>query len=429
MPNATLPAPVERPRDADPLAHRGPILVASDGTTACDAALVCADLLAGSKRLPVILLSVVEPVAVVPMDFGIALPFADIEQAQREARFAKLTEQLDRLGLGLEGWAMQIEYGDPATCIAGAARKEAAAVVICGLGHHDLSDRIFGSETAIRALRASSLPVLAIPGNIDRLPRRVVIATDFSVASLEAARAALDLFPDIDEIHLVHAMSRLEVPPDVMVTWDGLYSEPIAETFQRLIALLDLPESIRIKKVTREGKAAREVVRYAQSIDADLIVTGSRGAGFMSRLLVGSTATGIIRGADTAVLAVPSSRGSDRMIGVEKIKEATDDEQKWSELLATFTRRNIGRRATLEVDDPDYGLLMQEHGYPLRGVAYDRHDQKLFIMLGDLEGTNRHLTRGILNPRSIEVLRTASGKDHALRVSHGRGQTFLTFEH
>ena len=42
----------------------------------------------------------------------------------------------------------------------------------------------------------------------------------------------------------------------------------------------------------------------------------------------------------------------------------------WSATLDAFTRRNLGRRGTLEVDDPEIGAQAQEHDYPLLGAAY-----------------------------------------------------------
>jgi hypothetical protein len=82
----------------------------------------------------------------------------------------------------------------------------------------------------------------------------------------------------------------------------------------------------------------------------------------------------------------------------------------------------------MEVDDPDYGMLIQEHGYPLRGVTYDGNDKRVEIMLGDLEGTRRHLTRGIAHVQSVDILHDSDGRDLVLRVAHGRGQTLLTLE-
>lgn len=426
------PATIARQGDASTASisavQRGPIIVATDGSTSCDAALEAADRLAALHNTKVVVLSAVEPVVVVPMNFGIALPYSEIKNAQQTARASRVRTQLERVGAHDAGWSTKIEYGEPASEIATAARDLDATVVITGLGHHDLLDRVLGSETTLRIVRASRSPVLAVAGQFEHLPKRMVVATDFSVASLDSARAALRLFPSITAVHLVHVMSRLEVPPDVFVTWAGLYTEPIPQSFERLSSVLDLPPWITLETTTLEGKASQEILKYARKIGADLIATGSRGAGLMSRLLVGSTATGIIRGANCAVLAVPAAPGSDRMVGVEEFKEGPDAEIRWPEVLAEFTKRNAGRRASLEVDDPDYGLLMQEHGYPLLGAAYDRHDRRVEIMLGDLEGTHRHLTRGISNVHSVDVLRDARGRDRVLRVAHGRGQTLLTLE-
>ena len=408
--------------------QHGPILVATDGSPACDAALNAAAGLAALHDLQVTILSVVEPIVTVPMYAGIAFPYSEIEQAQRTARTTTVTAQRERVGARDAGWSMQIEYGEPANTIATAAHDLDATVIITGLGHHDLLDRVLGGETSLRILRASRTPVLAAGERFEEAPRCVVIATDFSVASLDAARAALRLFPSITDVHLVHVMSPLEVPPDVIVTWAGLYSEPIPESFERFVHALNLPSSITVHTTTLEGKASREVLYLARKVGADLIVTGSRGAGLMSRLFVGSTATGIFRGANCAVLAVPAAPRSDRMVGVEEFPEGPGVEARWAEELSAFTRRNAGRRASLEVDDPDYGVLMQEHDYPLLGVAYDHNDQRVEIMLGDLEGTRRHLTRGISNVRSVDVLRDARGRDRVLRVANGRGQTLLTLE-
>jgi nucleotide-binding universal stress UspA family protein len=408
--------------------RRGPIIVATDGTTACDAAFHAADRLSALHNAKVTVLSVVEPVVVVPMDVGMTFPYAEIEQAQVTARATKVRAQLERVGARDAGWSVSIEYGEPAYEIATAAHDLDATMVVTGLGHHDLLDRVLGGETSLRILRACKSPLLAVTRRFESLPRRVVVATDFSVASLDSARTALRLFPSITTLHLVHVMSPLEVPPDEFVTWAGLYSEPIPDSFERLVNSLELPSSISIETDTLEGKPSREVLHFARKAAADLIVTGSRGAGLMNRLLVGSTATGIIRGANCAVLAVPAAPGSDRMVGVEEFTAGSGAEARWAEELSAFTARNAGRHTSLEVDDPDHGLLLQEHGYPLLGVTYDHNDKRVEIMLGDPKGTRRHLTRGISNVISVDVLRDARGRDQVLRVAHGRGQTLLTLE-
>ena len=99
----------------------------------------------------------------------------------------------------------------------------------------------------------------------------------------------------------------------------------------------------------------------------------------------------------------------------------------WTEQLDDFTRRNFGRRGTLEVDDPEIGAQAQEFDYPFRGGAYDHNDHRVSLMFGDESGTGHHLTRGIGKVSSVALLRAPGGKDLALRIAHGKGQTLLTF--
>jgi len=47
--------------------------------------------------------------------------------------------------------------------------------------------------------------------------------------------------------------------------------------------------------------------------------------------------------------------------------------------------------------------------------------------LGDLASIGRHLTRSICGVDSIDILRDEQGRDIALRIAHGAGQTLLTF--
>jgi nucleotide-binding universal stress UspA family protein len=55
----------------------------------------------------------------------------------------------------------------------------------------------------------------------------------------------------------------------------------------------------------REGKPVKELLKAAEEFEADLIIVGSKGLGLLDRMLVGSTASGIIRGAQNAVFALP----------------------------------------------------------------------------------------------------------------------------
>jgi nucleotide-binding universal stress UspA family protein len=54
-----------------------------------------------------------------------------------------------------------------------------------------------------------------------------------------------------------------------------------------------------------EGKPSREIVRYAEANDCDLVVMGTHGRGGIDRLLLGSVAESVIRASAVPVTTVP----------------------------------------------------------------------------------------------------------------------------
>ncbi len=146
--------------------------------------------------------------------------------------------------------------------------------------------------------------------------------------------------------------------------------------------------------------------------------------------MVGSTATGIIRGAECAVLGVPTlyRRRIVSQVTPEKVSGVPAEAAQWAGQLEVFTQRNAGRTVSLEVDDPELGAQFQVSGYPFLGASYDHNDRRVELMLGELGESERHLSRGISDVRAVEVMRDAEGRDVALRVAHGEGQTLLLIE-
>lgn len=109
--------------------------------------------------------------------------------------------------------------------------------------------------------------------------------------------------------------------------------------------------------------------------------------------------------------------------------QAMRDPQSWPRALDEFSRRNEGRRATLEMDNAQLRAQAQEVDYAFRGCVHDPFDGRLAIMLGDGNPGVRHLMRGFSGVREVDVLRGADGRDRVLRIAHGRrgGQTMLVF--
>lgn len=93
----------------------------------------------------------------------------------------------------------------------------------------------------------------------------------------------------------------------------------------------------------------------------------------------------------------------------------------WIDSLNEFSKRNLGRATRLEVTDPEFGAQWEELDFPLRGVAYDPHDDRVEIMFGEICDVRAHLTHSITHPTSAAVQTDACGRDLTLCIDHGDG--------
>ncbi len=425
--SATLPASTATAAASEPAVRTAAILVATDGSEGAETALVAATRLVSRFPGGIEILSVLEPMPIISPEAQLPVS-AEVEEERRADRLAVIRAQLKHVTGNDHEWPIELGTGVPAALIARRARELDAKLIILGLGRHRLVDRIFGNEMALQVLRLAPVPVLCVaPGGFRWLPRRVIAAVDFSEMSTDAVTAARDLVDEHATLTLAHVVSR-EQATGVWEQWQEVYTKALDQSFNRLERVLELPAGYTVEASTLVGDPATELLHAAESTDADLIVTGTHGHGFLSRLLLGSVATGLVRGAKCSVLVVPRA---EQHPGEHEVLASTEHAPQrialrdWSTKLEEFTKRNAGRRATLEVDDPELGAQAQETDYPLLGVAYDHRDARVEIMVGERGHGGRHLTRSIGDVTSIDVLRDEE-QDLALRIKHGAGQTLLT---
>jgi hypothetical protein len=213
--------------------------------------------------------------------------------------------------------------------------------------------------------------------------------------------------------------------------WDystGTYKEDAGVALRRVHDQLRVPRGMSVQEILLQGDPATELLGFASSVNADLIATGSHGRGFIGRMLLGSVTTRIFRCSTCSVLCVPHAAAMTqaRVSGEPRPVEMLADGV-WAPELAEFSRRNLGRRGTLEIDDLDIDAQAQVFDFPLAGVDWDAHDRKVQIMLGDASTGGRHLTHSVSGVTSIGVLRDVHGRDVSLRVAHGMGLTVFTF--
>jgi nucleotide-binding universal stress UspA family protein len=139
-------------------------------------------------------------------------------------------------------------------------------------------------------------------------PTRILVATDGSREAELALTTAADLAKSTDsELHVVHVGEMPLVYHPERHAYRAEYEEHEKEAQQLLEAQVDRIEGASATEAQvhlRMGRADEEIVELAQSIDAGLIVMGSRGQGMLRRALVGSVSESVVRHAHCPVTIV-----------------------------------------------------------------------------------------------------------------------------
>lgn len=399
----------------------GPILLATDGSIQSDAAVRVAQLLSQRHGVAVRVVGVVQAIPVPSPDMGLVPPPAELDDVRKSEMLEQLRSQLAGKAGTDVNWPIEIVHGHPARAIVRTAHEHHASLIVLGLGRHRMLDRLVGTETAVQVLRLSTIPVLAVPPGCETLPLRGAAAVDFSELSIESARNALQLIEPGGTLHLVHVNTGVDDLID-----EHLDTDRFDSAWEAVEGALEAPAGVRVRPLTLSGTPGRELLAFAHASHVELIALGTHGRGVLQRLVLGSVATQVLRGAECAVLITPVHRTGTPPHPIAA-RAPVADETVFAERLERFTRRNTGRRCSLEVDDPELGAQGQSYDYPFIGAAYDHHDARVEIWLGEAQAGGLRLTRSIGGVTAIDVLADPDGWDQVLRIAHGGGQTLLTF--
>lgn len=296
---------------ADPWVLTGPVLVATDGTEASDAALRVAAVIAGNHGLSVQAISVLEPLASMfaPVDgLMVALPPTVSDMKRAEIRMTTVRDRLHRTVRAADRWKVQVRIGQVAASVVDAAREVDASLIVLGLGKHRPVDRLLGDDIAAQVVRRTSIPVLAVPSDATAPLRRAVVGVDFSRASIRAARAAVSLTAPPGHVWLAHVKAPLEMPSETYEGASVIHTQGVLGAFKKIEERLKTVRLLEVRPVVLEGKAADELLAFAASHRADLLVTGAHGRTLVERLLIGSVTTKLLRAARCSVLVIPPYR-------------------------------------------------------------------------------------------------------------------------
>ncbi len=289
-------------------APSGPVLVATDGTTAGEAAFRAAAVIAAKVRSSVQVMVVVEQLpGLVPEPSVIMQPLVASPELLDAVR-DRVVAQLSKLAPQGLDWHVEVEYGRPSAEIADKARDRKVQLIVIGLVHHGAVDRILDGDTALEVVRQSHAPVLLAASDWSGPPKRAVFAVDFSSQSMQAARAGLRLLADGATVVLAHSRPMVTVY-DGMGMWEEEYETAAMKELGKFADALNVPAGMHVQQMMLSGSPSAALLALADRMEADLVVAGTRGAGLMQRLFLGSVATRLMRHSTRSLLIVPDLEG------------------------------------------------------------------------------------------------------------------------
>ncbi|WP_323190795.1 universal stress protein [Halostella sp. PRR32] len=137
---------------------------------------------------------------------------------------------------------------------------------------------------------------------------RILVPTDGSDGVERAIGHAIDLAEahgaSVHAVYVVNTASYGTLPMET--SWEGISDMLRDEGEAAIDRVRDIAAgtSVDVEGSLVDGTPSKEIVRYAEQNDCDLIVMGTHGRGGIDRLLLGSVAERVVRSSDVPVLTV-----------------------------------------------------------------------------------------------------------------------------
>ncbi len=235
-----------------------------------------------------------------------------------EAYLKEMAERLERRGLPRVRWV--VWYNEPATAITEAVvRYEADLIAMATHGRSGLSRLLLGS-VAEAVVRSARVPVLLIRGQSAWKPwttGKILVPLDGSQTSeailpvVERLAGPRDLTISLLEIiEPIPSVVRAEPPIGLedMLT----FRQGDAERYLAKVAAPLNDKGLRVERSVQHGRAAEVIAAFGRPERVDLIAMATHGRTGLGRLLLGSVAEGVLRGAAVPVLLFKAAERIDQ---------------------------------------------------------------------------------------------------------------------
>ena len=236
---------------------------------------------------------------------------AEIGKRIEVEAYGKVQSELDRLGKS-KGIPVEVvvQKGQAIATIQDAIKKLQPDLVVMGShGRRGMDNLLLGS-VAERILRVSPVSVLVVrpPKNPDIYT--LLCAVDLSDCSRTALERAIEI-AKLDKVASIKVLHVFEVPIGYLeagMSYETALSKTREIHQREFDAFLEPYKTcgVALEQVLDEGSPASLVVKYAESIKADLLVIGAHGKSRLTAMLIGGISTKIVHRSSVPVLAVKS---------------------------------------------------------------------------------------------------------------------------
>lgn len=250
-------------------------------------------------------------------------PVSEVQAAEREMP----TEILrDRLRKQIDGTPVETaselhiatarDLAAAPAIIRYAEENDIDLIVMGTHGRRGVRRLLLGSVTE-EVVRAAPCDVIVVRKDAPLLTDKpIVVPFDFSISSRNAFLRAQE-FAKITgtELHLLHVTYMIPYPPFYSSEQVAKYDTPtrlMKAAKTELEAFFDKEGQLpleQVRFVLRLGQPHEEIQAYAESVDADLIVMGTRGLSGIQRLMLGSTTERTLRSTTSPVLVTKLPEG------------------------------------------------------------------------------------------------------------------------
>lgn len=191
--------------------------------------------------------------------------------------------------------------GNPIYEISKAIEKSEASLVVMGVHNRKGFKRLLGSTTH-GVLNSTNCDVLAVhPDGKSKTYARVLVAVDTSdLLDLVVARAVQysESAERVDIVSVIVPLTQTFPSPEAAIglqqSFAALTEDIKQQTSTKITAAVESAGLSAHAIDVRRGDPRDEIVKAAEESQADLIVMGSSNGGAINRLLMGSTARGVL---------------------------------------------------------------------------------------------------------------------------------------